>query len=145
MICLEANDLVDQYYCHGNGQHWVNGQITSVHIYPWPTCGLQTVHTNCTIVWLISLDIWSALQGYLNQAWPEVDLPISRSNSLLIFMHVASISVRLCVSDLWLWGRLGASFIDNTTQWRSTWDLYLIPHAIDKHTAIVSQLIEWLD
>ena len=60
-------------------------------------------------------------------------------------MHVASISVRLCVGDLWLWGRLGATFIDHTTQWRSTWDLSLIPHAIDKHTAIVSQLIELND
>ena len=66
---------VNMSVSHGNGQHWVNGQITSVHIYPWPTCGLQTVHTNCTIVWLSSLDIWSALQGYINQAWPEVDLP----------------------------------------------------------------------
>ena len=46
-------------YGHGNGQHWVNGQITGVHIYPWPVCGSQTVHTRYTIVSLIRLDIWS--------------------------------------------------------------------------------------
>ena len=38
------------HHCgHGNGQHRVNGQITGVHIYPWPMSGSQTVNTNYTI------------------------------------------------------------------------------------------------
>ena len=47
-----------------NGKHWVNCQITGVHLYSWPInatcvnmCGSKTVHTNYTIVWFMGLDI----------------------------------------------------------------------------------------
>ena len=83
------------YYGHGNGQDWVDGRITGVHTYPWPTCGPQTVHTRYTIVRLIRIEIVSATLSYISRAWLEVDLSlwIPHSISLLIIVHVASIPV----------------------------------------------------
>ena len=90
-----CDHFMRKYYGHGNGQDWVDGRITGVHTYPWPTCGPQTVHTRYTIVRLIRIEIVSATLSYISRAWLEVDLSlwIPHSISLLIIVHVASIPV----------------------------------------------------
>ena len=79
-------------YGHGNGQDWVDGRITGVHTYPWPTCGPQTVHTRYTIVRLIRIEILSVALSYISRAWLEVDLSlwIPHSISLLIIVQFDS-------------------------------------------------------
>ena len=87
-----VNRLLELWVCiygHGNGQHWASGQITGVHVYPWPTCGSQTIHTSYTIVWLIRLDIWSDLQGCINRTW--------RRKSISLYLTLAlSTDLRAC-------------------------------------------------
>ena len=73
-------------YGHGNGQHWVNGQTTGVHIYPWPKCGSQKVHTSHAIVKLIRLDIWSASLG----SWYKPSLAGSRSLSVDLSLDLST-------------------------------------------------------